>query len=265
MRHHELFVLVGRRDLLAEFAGAQGAIHQRHRHGLAFALSEGEAIAAGEARRFRRRALELVDHLAFGQGDGAERHRETRILGNELHLDLAEADLAGERVVSAVAALRGIAQRQQKSLVAAGQILQPQIALGGKIQRLAGEIAHRGVGIRLRRGFDQAVVTENVGDPRHGSRRRFGGGRRFRIQPPFSQLRIQQAMGVVEGRAEHLTAGNILESRRNPPPHLHRAGVHRLGGTEARQGGAKRAQQEDRLDHVAARLLDGQCGEFTVV
>ena len=52
MRHHEFLVLRRRQHLLAEFARAQGAIDQRHRHGLALALAEGEAIAAGKARRF---------------------------------------------------------------------------------------------------------------------------------------------------------------------------------------------------------------------
>ena len=72
-------------------------------------------------------------------------------------------------------------------------------------------------------------------------------------------------MGVVEGGAEDLPARNILEGRRNPAAHLHRAGVDRLGRAKARQRGAERAHQEDRLDQVAARLLDGKCGEFAVI
>ena len=74
---------------------------------------------------------------------GAERHGEADILGHELDLDLAEADFAGERMVAAVAALRRVAERQQKTLVGAREVLQPQIAVGGKTQRLAGEIADR--------------------------------------------------------------------------------------------------------------------------
>jgi hypothetical protein len=78
-------------------------------------------------------------------------------------------------------------------------------------------------------------------------------------------LRIEQPMGVVEGRTENLAARNILEGRGNPAPHLHPAGVDRLGGAEPRQRGAERAHQENRLDHVAARLLDGKRGEFAVI
>ena len=81
---------------------------------------------------FGGRALELVDHLAFGQRDRAERHGEAELLGDELDLDLAEADFAGEGMVAAIAALRRIAERQQEALVAARQVLQPQIAVGGK-------------------------------------------------------------------------------------------------------------------------------------
>ena len=143
MRHHEFFVLRRRNDFLAELAGAQRAIDQRHRHGLALALAERQPIAAREARRFRGRALELVDHLAFGQRDRAERHREADVFGQEFDLDLAEADLAGKGMVAAVAALRGIAKRQQKAFVAARQILQAQIAIGREAQRLAREVADR--------------------------------------------------------------------------------------------------------------------------
>ena len=72
-------------------------------------------------------------------------------------------------------------------------------------------------------------------------------------------------MGVVEGGPENLPARNILEGRGNPAAHLHRAGIDRLGRAEARQRGAERAHQEDRLDHVAARLLDGERRQFAVV
>ncbi len=81
----------------------------------------------------------------------------------------------------------------------------------------------------------------------------------------FGQLRIEQPMGVIEGRPEDLAARDILEGRGNPPPHLHPAGIDRLGRAEPRQRGAERAHQEDRLDHVAARLLDGKRREFAVI
>ena len=67
-------------ELFAELARAQGAIDQRHGHRLALALPERQPIAAREARRLGRRALELVDHLAFGHGDAAERNREADAL-----------------------------------------------------------------------------------------------------------------------------------------------------------------------------------------
>ncbi len=167
MRHHELFVLRGRNDFFAKLAGAQAPVHQRHRHGLALALSERETIAACEARRLRCRTLELIDHLAFGQRDRTERHGEADIFSHKFHLDLTEANFAGEGMVASIAALRRIAQRQHKPLVGARQILQSQVAIGGKTERLTGEIAHRYLGIRLRRRLDQAVAAENVGNARH--------------------------------------------------------------------------------------------------
>ena len=72
-------------------------------------------------------------------------------------------------------------------------------------------------------------------------------------------------MGVVEGRAQHLAAGHVLEGGRDAPPHRHPAGVDRQAGGEARQGGAVGAQQEDRLDHVAARLLDRERRQLRIV
>ena len=97
------------------------AIDQRHRHRLALALAEGEAIAARETRRRAVAAGELVDHLAFGERNVAERNGKAEILDEQLDLDLAEADLADERMVAAVAALRRIGEAEQEALVAARQ------------------------------------------------------------------------------------------------------------------------------------------------
>ena len=68
----------------------------------------------------------------------AERHGKADIFGEKFDLDLAEADFAGERMVAAVAALRRVAERQQKALVGARQILQPQIAVGRKARAARG-------------------------------------------------------------------------------------------------------------------------------
>ena len=45
----------------------------------------------------------------------------------------------------------------------------------------------------------------------------------------------------------------------------HVAGIHGLGVDQPGQRGAVGAQQERGLDQVALRLLDGECGEFTVI
>src|SRR5882672_7162107 len=72
-------------------------------------------------------------------------------------------------------------------------------------------------------------------------------------------------MGVVESRSKHLTTRNILEGRGDPAAYLHPSGIDRFGRAEARQSGAERAQQENRLDQVAARLLDREGCEFAIV
>ena len=72
-------------------------------------------------------------------------------------------------------------------------------------------------------------------------------------------------MGIVEGRAEHLAARQILECRGDAALDLHRGGVDRLRGAEAGERGAVGADQENRLDHVAARLFDGERRELAVV
>ena len=116
----------------------------------------------------------------------------------------------------------------------------------------------------LRRWLDQAVAAENVGDARRRADRASDVAGSSGTKPSAS-CGSEQAMGVVEGRPEDLAARNILEGRGNPPPHLHLPGVDRLGRAETRQGGAEGADQEDRLDHVATRLLDRQRSELAIV
>ncbi len=113
MRQHEFLVLRGRDDLLAELLRAQRAIDQRHRHGLALGLAEDEAVAGGELRRRRGRALELVDHLAFRDVDPAERHGEAELLGEEFDRDGADPDFADEGMGAAEAALGRIGEPEQ--------------------------------------------------------------------------------------------------------------------------------------------------------
>ncbi len=112
--------------------------------------------------------------------------------------------------------------------------------------------------------LDQAVAAEDVGHARRCGLRGLRGLRLFRHKA-FRELRIEQAVGVVEGRPQDLAARNVLEGRGDAPLHPHLAGVDRLGGTEARQRGAEGARQEDRLDQVAARLLDRERRELAVI
>src|SRR5262249_60391299 len=104
-------------------------------------------------------AVELVHHLAFGHGDLADRHRKVELLRNDLHLDEAVADFAGEGMRMRVAALRGVAHREEESFVAAREVLQPRRARGGERTRTAREIEGlRVAGRRLLR-LDQALAA----------------------------------------------------------------------------------------------------------
>jgi hypothetical protein len=75
----------------------------------------------------------------------------------------------------------------------------------------------------------------------------------------------EQPVGVVVGRPQHLAARHVLEGRGDAPLGHHVGRVDGQRIAEARQGRAIGAQQEDRLDQVAARLLDGECGQGAVV
>ena len=81
VRDDEFLVLRGGGDVLAELARAQRPVAERHRHRLALGLAEHQPVAAGELRRRLGRALELVDHLAFGDADAAERAPGNRSSG----------------------------------------------------------------------------------------------------------------------------------------------------------------------------------------
>src|SRR5262245_61380802 len=264
VRKNELLVLRRCAGLLAELARPQGTVDERHGHGLALALPERETVSAREARRLGRRAFELVDHLTLGHRDRAERDREADLLGEEFDLDLAEADLAGERMGAAETALGRVAEREQKTLVPAREILQADIAFSGKRQGLARQIADRCIGWARHGPFDEAVGGEEVGDRPH-RRSVMGRHRRLGDVGFTGKTLIEQPVGIVERRPEYLSAGQILENGGDAPSHVHARGIERRGRAQARARGAKRAQEKDRFDQVSARLLDGERRELPVV
>ena len=183
MGEHEFLVLRRARALFAEFVGAQRAVDQRHRHRLALALAEHQAIAAGETRRLAvAAALNWLTIWHSVSGDRSERRGEAELGDEHLDLDLAEADFADERMVAAVAALGRIAEPEQEALVAARQRLQPRVARGGKFGRVAGDVGDRRAvsagGLRsIRSSPAMMSTTRGVGERgvgRRGRRRRAG-------------------------------------------------------------------------------------------
>src|SRR5262245_14014909 len=117
VRKDEFLILSGRRLFFIKIMRAQGAVDQRHRHGLALALAKAQAVAPGELWRHAARTLELVDHLAFGEFDDADFDLEAELLGRKAHPNFAIADLACERMAATVAALGRIAECQKKALI----------------------------------------------------------------------------------------------------------------------------------------------------
>ncbi len=167
-------------------------------------------------------------------------------------------------MVAAVTALGGVTERQEETLVAAGERLQAQVPAHRKFHRLTGEVAGLVILGKLAIALNQAFMGENIGDAHDVLLRHITA---FRLIDRFvgEQRRIEQAVGIVEGRPEKLAARQVLVGRRNAPLDLHRRGIDRNGGAEARQRGAIGAQQEDRFDHVAARLADGQRSKRPVI
>ena len=164
---------------------------------------------------------------------------------------------------AAIAALGGISERQQKTFVTARQILQAKIAARWKVQRVLRQVI--GFGFGVGRCFHQAFRAQQL---KHARYVRFGGCRcraRHLRCCVFSEREIQKPVRVIKRRPQHLPAGDVLEGSRHAPLDAHGLGVHRHGGTKSRQRGARRTDEKDRLDQIAARLFDGQGRPLPVI
>ncbi len=222
---HEFLVLRrGAKVVFAQFFPSQGAIDQRHGNRLALGLAEHQSVTAGELRRFGFRSGELVHGFAFGQGDFTDIHGETQFRNFHFNRAGSNAKLTHKRMVAPVSALGGIGHAQHEPLVTPRQRLQAQRTGCGVFHRLAGHIGRH----RIAGGFglDQPVAVQEFGDARHRGLIGFAL-RRIRHQPFGGQCEIQQAVGVIKGRSQHLPARRILEGGRHPAIAGHFAGIHR--------------------------------------
>ncbi|MND68203.1 hypothetical protein D3C80_596470 [compost metagenome] len=86
------------------------------------------------------------------------------------------------------------------------------------------------------------------------------GGFSFR-----QQREIQQPVGVIVGWPQHLSAGQVLVNCRDAALQSHIFCRQRFADRQARQSGTIGAQQENGLDQIAARLLDGQRRQLRIV
>lgn len=186
-----------------------------------------------------------------------------RLFRHDLHRNVAGADLAGERVVAAVAALGGVAERQQEAFVAAHQLLQARRARAGVNRRVAGDVVRRAAVVLL--FARQLLATQQIEHVAAVVRQRFVGLRRTRRFAFRQQREVQQPVGVVVGRPQHLPAGQVLVNRRDAPLQPHVFAGQWLADRQARQGGAIGAQQENRLHQIAAGLFDGQRRQLAIV
>ena len=162
------------------------------------------------------RALELVDHLALGDRDAAERDGEAELRDVELDLDLADADLADEGMGAGIAALGRIAEREQKALVAARQRLQAQVAVQREFERLAGEVAGHVVASRQRRRRPRSGPSppRMVGDARHRLAARLQ--RCCRLGRPASPAEARDRAGGACSRRSGRAAGRRAGPCRSP-------------------------------------------------
>ena len=86
------------------------------------------------------------------------------------------------------------------------------------------------------------------------------------LQPTADdRAKVEQAMRIVEGGAKNLSPRNVLEGSGDAAFHPHAARVDGVRVAKAGQRRPRRPDKEDRLDQVAARLLDGEGRKFAIM
>ncbi len=167
-----------------------------------------------------------------------------------------------------IAALGGIAECEDKSLIAARQVLQAQIPSGREFDRLAGQIGDRGVFIDRHRFIlnKTFIVQDVIQNAWHVLIDRiFTTWCLGRCLAIGHQGEIQQTMGVVKGRAQNLSAGQVLEGCRNSARYIHFGGFDWLGKGKTWQRRAIGPHQKNRLDQITTGLLDGKGGQIAII
>src|SRR3546814_8565844 len=111
-------------------------------------------------------------------------------------------------MVAPVAALRRVAERQKEALVTAREVLQAQVAPGREAQWLARQVADRHLVVQCDLLLDEALVVEDVGDPRDRRLDRPLGAGRLRLADPVlgGEGEVEQAVGIVVARSEENTS-----------------------------------------------------------
>ena len=258
------FSVLSRRalEIFAQFFPAQRAVDQGHGDRLALRLAKDQPVASGELRRLGFRAGELVDGFAFRQGHFPDLDRKTQF--GDLHLNGNRSDpqLTHKSMVAPVAALRGIGEAKRKPFIRAGQRLQTQGAVRGHFQWFAGQV-RRGRVVRAS-PFDQPFTVQKFRDMGHPTRLCLPASG-LGCLTICGQFEVQQTVRVVKGRAQNLSAGQVLEGGRDTSVAGHTGSIDRLGRPKARQRGSIGADEEDRFDQIAPRLLDRKSRKVGIV
>ena len=178
---------------------------------------------------------------------------------------LGQPQFVDRGVGIAIAAHCRIAQRQNPAGIGAGKTLQRMRPLGGKQQRLAGQIGDVfGIHARLRRVRHQTLRLLPCRQ-RGLMRGRGGFGRLHRRgyeRMPLEHIGRQKAVGIVEAWPKDLPAWNILEGGRDAPTGHKLFLPHGFRDAKARLGGAPGPQQQHRLVKIAPRLRQRQRGQI---
>ena len=119
MGNHKFLILCRRGNVFFKFCGTQRTVTERHRHSLAFALTENQTIATGELRRAGCRTGKLIDHLALSHLYAAQRYQTAEFRHVQLNFNFTDADFTHERMRATITALCGVTQRQQEAFITA--------------------------------------------------------------------------------------------------------------------------------------------------
>jgi len=222
-------------------------VEDRHPDRLALVPAEGETVAEGEPRVVSLR-VDRDDRLGLGHLDARDLDLVAGVRMFDTDREPTDPDLRERRVDAPVPAEGAVAERRDRARLAPGELLEDGRARGREQHRFAGAVERLRLVDRRRRG-DEVLRPEDVDDVPEPA------GRLVVDVPVVGrsvvEREVEQPLGVVFRRAQHLAAGHVLVRRRHPTGDEHVGGVDRRGGVPARERGPVRPEQERGLRGLA--------------